>query len=530
MKTTSLKMNKERIILILVLLVIFLCYVSQLTRSGLWYDEAIEYFYSKYLGLLPENMSVNSGGSNMYERICSTFQPPLYNVLMYFWLLLFDGEASFRLAGVLVTFVGAIGFYKSAKSISNSLWASCSIVVYLMTNSVMYYGLECAEYNLMLCMESWALFYFISFLQGTYFKHQRNSMIGFFVFAVLAAYSQYGSILLMFPLAIVMLVNIIKNGDRKLLAIMITGGIIIIAFFAIPLMYFFIIPQMEHQNSIGVSHSPVFVKNIFYSVLFGVHCIIRFIFGSPRLLEPLAIFVGLFSILGLRNRNKLLTTFWVTLIAVYLLYFILVACSFYAYNAWSGLLGCNNFRMGRYTLYMAPLVLITLIYGLYNFKERICENGKHCNIIRYCLWAIVLISVCAGVRVLIFKGLLKGNDRDAYEAWEASGGAKNVTVIHNFTNPTFMFYFMHSEQYNAETRKNVIGEGKWGRKATPEERYQKLDSIGVYKHDIVYVVTLNEYSGHPANYDSVMKKAGYSNRYILDARKDNGTSLIVYSK
>ncbi len=53
----SLKMNKERIVLFLVLLVIFLCYLSQLTTSGLWFDEAIEYFYSKYVGALPETMA-----------------------------------------------------------------------------------------------------------------------------------------------------------------------------------------------------------------------------------------------------------------------------------------------------------------------------------------------------------------------------------------------------------------------------------------------------------------------------------------
>ena len=92
-----------------------------------------------------------------------------------------------------------------------------------------------------------------------------------------------------------------------------------------------------------------------------------------------------------------------------------------------------------------------------------------------------------------------------------------------------MYYFMHSRLYNAETKKNVIGEGNWGRKATPEERCQKLDSIGIYKHNVVYVVTPNNYFG-PVNYDIAMKKAGYSPKYILDGRKDNGVSLIVYSR
>lgn len=527
MKTKSLENNKGRIVLFLVLLVIFLCYVSQLTHCDLWYDEAIEYFYSKYLGPLPENMLVNSGGNNMYERICSTFQPPLYNVLMYFWLLLFDSEASFRLAGVLVTFVGAIGFYKSVKAVSNFLWASCGVVVYLTTYSVMYYGLECAEYNLLLCMESWALFYFVKFLKGTDFKHQRNSMIGFFAFAVLAAYSQYGSILLMFPLAVVMLVSTVKKGDRKLLVTMIAAGFAVIVFFGVPLLYFFLIHQMENQHSIGISHSPVFIQNLFYSVLYGVRCLIGFTFGGSLLRYIFVIFIGILSLLGLCNRNKLLATFWITTVAVYLLYFILVACSFYAYNAWSGALGCNNFYMGRYTLYMIPFILLTLIYGLFNFNEYICEKGKYDNILRYCLCGIMLIFVSLGIKSLTFTGWQKGNVREVYKVWEASDGAKNVTVVYYFTNPSFMFYFMHSRLYNAETKNNVIGDVRFGSKVTPEERFQKLDSIGIYKHDVVNVVTSNETICH---YDTAMKKAGYSPKYILDGREHGDTSLIVYSR
>ncbi len=528
MKTESLKMNKERIILFFVLLVIFLWYASQLTRCGLWYDEAIEYFYSKYVGALPEIMSGNSGGANMYERICSTFQPPLYNVLMHFWLLLFDSEVSFRLAGVLVTFVGAIGFYKSVKVISNSVWATCSIVVYLMTRSVMYYALECAEYNLMLCMESWALYYFVKFLNGTDFKQRRNSFYGFLAFAVLAAYSQYGAILLVVPLCVVMFIDTAKKGDKRLLTVMIASVAVVMVFFAAPLIYFFLIPQMEHQNSIGVSHYPVFRKNIFYSVPYGVFCLIQFIFGSPLLFAPLTIFVGLFSFLGLRNHNKLLTTFWITLVAVYLLYFILVACSFYGYNGWNVSFGCYNLG-GRYTLYIAPPMLITLIYGLFNYREYLLRKGKWHNTVRYLLWGIMLIYVGAGMWTYLTKGLDKSNEREAYRLWEASGLSKNITIVHNFSNPIFAYYFMHSEHYNAETSKNVIGEGMWGRKATPDERYHKLDSMGVYEHDDVVVVTPHEFWG-PVDYDIAMEKAGYSPEYLLDGRKDGWVNLIVYSK
>ncbi len=60
----------------------------KLTNAPLWFDEAVEYWYSKVMvGELPYD-----GYTNMYQRIVSTFQPLLYNVIMYFWLKISDSE------------------------------------------------------------------------------------------------------------------------------------------------------------------------------------------------------------------------------------------------------------------------------------------------------------------------------------------------------------------------------------------------------------------------------------------------------
>lgn len=532
-------MNKERIVLFCVLLAIFLCYLSQLTSCGLWFDESIEYFFSKYVGPLPENVVSDMDASDMYGRICNTYQPPLYNVLMYFWLLLFDGESSFRLAGVLVTFVGALGFFKMAKSLTNFKWATVSIAVYLMTTSIIYYGLECAEYNLMLCMEAWAMYYFVKFLDREDFKQRRNSLFGFLAFAVLAAYSQYGAILLMVPLSLIMFIDIVKSGDKRLAAVMIVGVVVVLIFFAAPLLYFFLIPQMEHQTSIGVSHAPVFMKNAFYSVAFSVFSVVSFIFATYFSLSAqifLVLFiglVGLVSIVGLRNRDRKLTVLWSSLITVFLLYFVLVACSFYAKVGWSDRLGCYNFG-GRYSLYMAPLILITLIYGVYNFKEKLKSGGRYNNKTRCCLCAVLSIFLIAGTYGL-FKSKQKGYCvRDVYETWKSLGGSKNYTVIQHFMNPTFNYYLMHDKSIDdySKVGENIVGEAKWSDIATPEVIYQKQDSLGVYEHDVVFVVVTNCYLGKDplSNNDIAMRKAGYTPKFLIDKRKEMKASLIVYSK
>ena len=47
----------------------------QITHSALWGDEWIEYDYSQ----------ANISNGDLYNKIISTFQPPLYNFVMHFY-------------------------------------------------------------------------------------------------------------------------------------------------------------------------------------------------------------------------------------------------------------------------------------------------------------------------------------------------------------------------------------------------------------------------------------------------------------
>ena len=162
-------------------------YSFRMTYSALWYDEVVEYFFSKFLyGNVPGSIGVTS---NMYERICSTYQPPLYNVLMHIWLKFFDSEALFRFAGVLVTLLGMTGLYMGLCELSGCKWAMAGAVIYLMIPKVALYALECGEYNLMLCCEAWSLYFFIMTVR----KKDNMSLALFFLFSCLSVFSQYGA-------------------------------------------------------------------------------------------------------------------------------------------------------------------------------------------------------------------------------------------------------------------------------------------------------------------------------------------------
>ena len=97
---TKVRFDRRRIELALTVLsfaVFFIITLNNLTHASIWFDEAVEYWYSKdFYGILPWNGTVES----MYSRIITTYQPPLYNVIMHFWLLIADNEFWFRFSGV----------------------------------------------------------------------------------------------------------------------------------------------------------------------------------------------------------------------------------------------------------------------------------------------------------------------------------------------------------------------------------------------------------------------------------------------
>ena len=65
-----------------VLFVFLLMALYKLTDTPLWYDEMIEFYYSKYLTGQIRGVSLCS---NLYERLqTNSFQPPLYNLIFRF--------------------------------------------------------------------------------------------------------------------------------------------------------------------------------------------------------------------------------------------------------------------------------------------------------------------------------------------------------------------------------------------------------------------------------------------------------------
>lgn len=521
------KRKLKKFLLAAVLMMVLAIYLFRLTYSGLWYDEGVEYFYSKYMsGPLPTGMqTIGHGMSNMYQRICSTYQPPLFNVLMYFWLLIADNESWFRLAGVLTTFVGAVGLYAAMKRLSNFWWALAGVVVFLATPSVHHYALECGEYNLMVCMECWALYFFCSALKDNDLRRQKRYLAGFLIFACLAAYSQYGAILLMMALYLVLLAFFLHAGNQAALHFLAIGTLVVILIAALPLVGFFLMPQMANQQGGDVSHAPVFVLGVAYSLLRGIYKINFFIFDKGR--EGtiyVTLVITFIAAVAFFLKDKAFKVLFSSVILTYFVYFVLVACSYYAYNDWDGSLGCNN-QGGRYTLFMAPLVVLTGVYSFYVCASR-CKMKPVSVSLMVLFMMIFLFYANQGFRKFVYDPDVKEHTREAYKVWMEHGGDNNYTMVDIVRNPAFQYYYQHGKRRNPA---NVIIEHVVDPKRPVEEVTNQLDGMKVFRHQNVYYLSTQYYLGQGKrmnHLDKAMQERGYEAKILYQY----GEVLIVYSR
>ena len=493
------KKSREAWLLVAVFIVFGILYLFQLTTSGLWFDECIEYFYSKYMtGNVPVN-PVDQSGKNMYERICITYQPPLYNVLMWLWLSIHDSESWFRLAGVLTTFIGSLGFYFSIRRISNYIWGIFGLCLYLSTAVIVFYAVECAEYNLMLCMESWMLYFYVASVQSSRTCVAWRPLVGFFLFAALAVYSQYGAAFFVLSLFFSLCYIFIKT--KNYVSIYRTCLVGIATFFVaiIPLVHFFIKVQMENQGSVQVDHSPVFVGSFWggipYSFFMSFYEQVVWIFSSALVwgnipfqmmrIVVVTLFICTIIVVFLKQRLPILRPVILALVMCYLMFFISSAFSYYAYNSWDGSLGCYNIiQHTRYVLFIVPLLVFMLVVGLVSFCQYLINAGYKKT--TFFLVAGILIPFAAHTIWGCYKGKIKSDGREATYTWLSKHDFLHKIVVQEWIAGTFLFYLQHSGIYH-EVPKDIIILTKQDMRV-PEKVEAYLKDLGVFELSSFYFI------------------------------------------
>ena len=246
------------------LILSFYIFVSNLTSQPHWYDETVEYYYSKYMfGLVPDGNNY----TNMYQRITSTFQPPLYNILMFVWLNIADSEWWFRFFGVIAGMISVLGVYKTVREKCNYLFSSATVVLLACTKKYVYYLQECSEYCLMLAILPWVAYFWIRAEK----KKDVSSYIRFMIVGLLASYSQYGALLVVFSFTSLSFISLLNYKDRDYLKSVSIINIFSLLLGYLPLWMFFANKQIQNQKAFFTDTMMKMPKEKISESMFGAY-------------------------------------------------------------------------------------------------------------------------------------------------------------------------------------------------------------------------------------------------------------------
>ena len=514
----------EWLILAGVLLVIFVLLCLNATRSPLWYDETIEYYYSRVAnGPVPGGRTTG----NMYERITSTFQPPLYNWLMHLWLLAFDTEFGFRLAGILTTTIGAVGLFLAMRKLAGYPYALFGTAAYMLTGRVADYTLECAEYNLLLCFVCWTLFFFLCSIIDGETKH----IAGFFLFSCLSVYSQYGAVFIILPLFAIVIIHFLRK-RKKLKEVLLCTGFAAVA--AALLIVFFLLPQLNNQGTTGVSHFPVFMKGSFIAdFLYHAAFCLGFTSGNTLSVVLLCICAAIAVVTPFLVKNQKARMVLFRLLAAgacaWVMYYFAAACSFYGYNAWDGRLGTNNI-VGRYFIFFTPLIMLIIVAEAYWFIKAVCDRSgakdSFRRVISACLVLLVLAYCGMGIRK-VFNLRIKDDVREVEKVWMESGMYDRTTLVHEWTDANFQFYLTHDQAYDARYQDNLVNTDRWIWYADKEEMIRKLSDAGIFKLDeFAYIGPYCDIAGSYYAFVTAAEELGYK----TELKYGGASALLFVSK
>lgn len=451
--------------------VLITCY--RLTYAPLWYDEAVEFWYSKIMfGRLPYQSLWANASENMYQRIINTYQPPLYNVIMHFWLKFGTTEWWVRFFGVVMGFIGNIGIYKTTKKISNGFVAAGAVFCSSCVVQLVYYWQEAAEYCLMLATLCWTVYAFICLLK----EQSLKNIIFFTIISILTVYSQYGAVFPVAVMLIIVYIIVLFKKDKKNIISMTVSYLAALIFAAIPLIYFFLIKQMRRQQSAGGQIAEESAAgNIFVNMFNGLKTTVLWNL-VPHCHESVAMILTwifiictvLFLIFSKKAYVKILA---VTNIVTWLIYYVTVKKGLYSYGQFGS----------RYNLFFIPLWLITIFCFGYEIYEIIKENtqGK-LKYLSFVYTGICLIIAAAfmisGWTMKIQHNWIKEDMRGAVAKWEEVGAKDSHTIVYYGDNGTFAYYVRQLDDYSPDTEKNV-DYMPWLRGRTVEEYKKYIDSI-----------------------------------------------------
>ena len=450
---------------------VFLCVaLYRLTHASLWIDEGVEFWYSKVMtGPLPFESS-----ANMLERINSTFQPPLYNVLMHFWLMVSTSQWWFRFFGVVAGFVGMIGLYRTARRLTENVYVSAAAVLFAsFVVQLVYYWQEAAEYCLLLASVFWALYFWVDLLKAP----SRRNITGLTVLSVIAVYSQYGAVFPVFIMLVTALAAVLKQKRKDLNRTLLVSWALAFVLAALPLFIFFFLPQISGQHEGGFSPGDIhfYRNNVLVDFVGGAAAVFQWCMTlhlpTAATVLCIALFCGLAALM-LWKGSRFLKLMIGCNLALWIIYYAALKLNLYAYG---------HFR-GRYALFFIPcwLVLaVAMLHEAHGLLKKRAENGKQFPARAFlCAVACLCVVYCfCSWHLQLRNNWEKEDNRKAAAVWTAENPEGKDTLVYYGATAGFSYYLYYDPTF-AGASLDRVRYMPWSlRNKTAEEYAAWYDSV-----------------------------------------------------
>lgn len=358
-------MKNDRILVLFSFLFFIFMMMFRLTHSALWGDELVEYYFSQ--------KAIRTG--ELYKAIISTYQPPLYNLVMHFWLKISGSFFWFRFFNVVLGGISFFFLYGALRSLVGCRKACASSLILAVCYRWIYCIQECSEYALMLCGLFMALFFYVKCLE----RFSYVKMLGFVLSCVMAIYSQYGATFVAVPLLGIFFCKIFFDKESLIKRKIVVAAVYISSFlaFALPLYVLFAKIQIKNNaiadNSIRFTADMLkdipFVFGKIFAWLFSINDTdyVSMIFGGLGLLFLGAIFYGLTH----ETKNWIKRSLLLCILITYVMHYVLVQLHIYAMVH----AGQSSGFYSRYSYFYIPLmaIVVPIIYD--EFKESLSKNS-----------------------------------------------------------------------------------------------------------------------------------------------------------
>ncbi len=481
--------NKAEAILIVlgsIFYIFMMCF--RLTHSPLWFDEYIEHQISQ--------MSIKSG--EMYQNIIVTFQPPLYNFVMHFWLRIATNVLWFRLFNVLLGLVVGVCIYLTVKRLIGYKPAFFALVLLSCCYQYIYCVQECSEYQLMVMFISLTIYFYVRTIQD-------NSQICaflFVLFAVCAMYSQYGAMFMVIPFLTLFYFQVLFGKNKKnILLLTILYGIA--AFGAALPLYLLYASHQLIENAIAEHTTIHFGLSQFTSLFTEAGRILGYLFNIPVntftqiVLGALSVLYIISSIYIIRKYFKTDENVKASLLLVllfgYVLHYFLVIFQVYAMVH----PGQSGGFYARYSYFYIPLVIVSMCIITIEIKRTLIDN-KRKNVRTA---NTVILAIFAVMAVLLFIPNITKNWHKAYDdifadTWVENRGWEVPTYLIGQASYGFNHYIR--DVYGDAACANVFHESQFNMDMAPDSFWiwrtswggDAFDAIVMESNDRGYNVTI----------------------------------------